>query len=225
MIPNKILTNTDFANYSRDGYYATQKPGPGSNPPADDAWLKHSAVVEIVEFLKIQYSNIVDPGCHVGKHMSSQLFLAQRTGAALIAIDLQQIAPWQRDYAYSTCIIGDYFRVSKTAIDAASIDLIIDTCAVTHFAPSHIHAANDGCYHFGNDAMRILKPGGYFICVSDIDETCERGEYVTPENMVESFSAGGLQLVGDSNFCYDDAFQGALKVARLVFQKPLEGHS
>jgi hypothetical protein len=39
--------------------------------------------------------------------------------------------------------------------------------------------------------------------------------------MIESFLVGGLQLVGDSNFCYDDAFQGALKVARLVFQKPL----
>jgi hypothetical protein len=69
--------------------------------------------------------------------------------------------------------------------------------------------------------MRILKPGGYFICVSDIDETSDRGEFLAPENMIESFLVGGLQLVGDSNFCYDDAFQGALKVARLVFQKPL----
>tara|TARA_Y100000310_G_scaffold161867_1_gene161819 strand:+ start:6552 stop:7115 length:564 start_codon:yes stop_codon:yes gene_type:complete len=121
----------------------------------------------------------------------------------------------------STCIIGDYFRVSKEVIRDSSIDLIIDTCAVTHFAPSHIHAANDGCYYFGNDAMRILKPGGYFICVSDIDETSDRGEFLAPENMIESFTGGGLSLVGSPSFHYDDAFQGALKVARLVFQKPL----
>ena len=68
-----------------------------------------------------------------------------------------------------------------------------------------------------------MKPGGYFICFSDIqcgDETVI-GEFIIPEDIVRMAEESGLTLTSEYNYSRDDRFSHScnLGVASFVFTK------
>ena len=70
---------------------------------------------------------------------------------------------------------------------------------------------------------RVMKPGGYFICFSDIqcgDETVI-GEFIRPEDIVRMAEESGLILTSEYNYTRNDLFIHSigLGVASFVFTK------
>ena len=63
-------------------------------------------------------------------------------------------------------------------IDDESVDIFIDSCAVTHFKPS----GNNGWKEVAENVYRSLKPGGKFIVSSDVDENVDEGEFIKTKN-------------------------------------------
>ena len=76
IIMNRILTNRDLSEYKKNGYAAEQKDNIKMNP-ANDAWLKHSAIVEAVNNLNIEITSILDAGSYTPNHLGAPLYLAK----------------------------------------------------------------------------------------------------------------------------------------------------
>ena len=70
---------------------------------------------------------------------------------------------------------------------------------------------------------RVMKPGGYFICFSDIkcDDQTVIGEFIRPEDIVRMAEESGLILTSEYNYSRDDRFSHScnLGVASFVFTK------
>ena len=68
-----------------------------------------------------------------------------------------------------------------------------------------------------------MKPGGYFICLSDIVVGTETvtGEFIIPEDIVRMAEESGLTLISEYNYSRDDCFIHSigLGVASFVFTK------
>ena len=78
-------------------------------------------------------------------------------------------------------LLKDHLRHIKTQlknIDDESVDIFIDSCAVTHFKPS----GNNGWKEVAENVYRSLKPGGKFIVSSDVDENVDEGEFIKTKN-------------------------------------------
>ena len=222
---NKILTIEDFERLSAPGGYIDLIRKNISAPPKDDALIKHSSILEAVEELGLNSEMLIlDAGCGSPKHPGAPLTIAKRTNSSLICIDRLFIGQQFLNYEKSSCYKGDFFEICK-GIGDSTVDVIIDGCSITHFDTASQFAKNDGCYRFGHEAMRILKPGGYFVCCSDVvnsEDDSIAGEFITSKSLLEAFTAGGLQVVGDHNFSLEKAFVGHmdLAVSRIVLMKP-----
>ena len=111
----------------------------------------------------------------------------------------------------------------------------MDGCAVTHFDDSGDEVTpNKGWRSVFRSMYRVLKPGGYFICTSDIDirtTTCI-GEYIIPEDIIRMAEEEGLTLTSDFNYSRDEIWERGrslpgkpngppnLGVACFVFKHP-----
>lgn len=228
---NKVLTKKDFEKLSTPGGYVDYVKSNYTDLPKDDALIKHSSIIQAVDYLGLNYEmTILDAGCGSPKHPGSPLTIARKTNSNLLCIDHQIIGRQFLLYKKSKCYKGDFFEIAKRSIPDDSVDLIIDGCSITHFKTTSEFAGNDGCYHFGFEAMRILKPGGYFICASDTVNSYDdqiKGEFVTFKSMLDAFTASGLEVCGESEENLEDAFIGNppnfYTVSRIVLRKPSGG--
>jgi len=224
---NKILTTEDFERLSSPGGYIDFVRRSVDVPPKDDALIKHSSILEAIEELGLNNEMLIlDAGCGSPKHPGAPLTIAKRTNSSLICIDRLFIGQQFLSYEKSSCYKGDFFEICKGIADN-TVDVIIDGCSITHFDTSSRLSKNDGCHRFGHEAMRMLKPGGYFVCCSDVvnsEDDSIAGEFITSNSLLAAFTAGGLQVVGDLNFSLDKAFVGHmnLAVSRIVLMKPEE---
>ena len=111
----------------------------------------------------------------------------------------------------------------------------MDGCAVTHFDDSGDEVTpNKGWRSVFRSMYRVLKPGGYFICTSDIDIRTTKciGEYITPEDIIRMAEEEGLTLTNDFNYSRDEIWERGrslpgkpdgppnLGVACFLFTKP-----
>ena len=228
---NKVLTTKDFDELSIPGGYIDYVKSNYTDLPMDDALIKHGSIIQAVDHLGLSSEmTILDAGCGSPKHPGSPLTIAKKTNSRLLCIDRQIIGRQFSLYEKSSCFKGDFFDISKRFIPDSTVDLIIDGCSITHFKTTSELAGNDGCYEFGFEAMRILKPGGYFICASDTVNSYDdniKGEFVTFRSMLDAFKASGLEVCGDSEEDLEDAFIGNppnfYTVSRIVLRKPADG--
>ena len=123
--------------------------------------------------------------------------------------------------------------VTKDAIEFVreyednSVDIFMDGCAVTHFNDSgDEETPNRGWRSIFEAVKRVMKPGGYFICFSDIECAITTsipciGEFILPEDIVRMAEESGLTLTSEYNYSRDDRFSHScnLGVASFVFTK------
>ena len=110
-------------------------------------------------------------------------------------------------------VLGDVLYELKQ-IPPVSVDVFIDSCAVTHFAPSE----NTGWKQVAEGVSNALKPGGKFIVSSDVDLESSDGEFISPKRIIEIMEENDLNLMHPYKAVGTD-FDTPWPVVTLAFKK------
>jgi len=219
-IENRLITNEDvelIKKYRDEQGLVENYAHPNGTWRNDDATIKWVGSALIFDKLARKGMRVVDLGAGDGPvaHM-----IADR-GYDVVGVDVK-IWP----FGYQSLAV----MVTKDAIefvreyDDNSVDIFMDGCAVTHFNDSgDEETPNRGWRSIFEALKRVMKPGGYFICFSDIQLGTETvtGEFIIPEDIVRMAEESGLILTSEYNYSRDDSFVHSigLGVASFVFTK------
>ena len=219
-IENRLITTEDqglLCRYRDDQGLVEKYKHPCGTWRNDDATIKWAGSMIIFDKLAKKGMRVVDLGAGDGPvaHM-----IADR-GYNIVGVDVKA---W--DFPYQSLAV----MVTKDAIEFVreyednSVDIFMDGCAVTHFNDSSDeNTPNKGWRSIFEALKRVMKPGGYFICFSDIVVGTETvtGEFIIPEDIVRMAEESGLILTSEYNYSRDDRFSHScnLGVASFVFTK------
>ena len=219
-IENRLITTEDqglICRYRDDQGLVEKYKHPCGTWRNDDATIKWAGSMIIFDKLAKKGMRVVDLGAGDGPvaHM-----IADR-GYNIVGVDVKA---W--DFPYQSLAV----MVTKDAIEFVreyednSVDIFMDGCAVTHFNDSgDEETPNRGWRSIFEALKRVMKPGGYFICFSDIVVGTETvtGEFIIPEDIVRMAEESGLILTSEYNYSRNDLFIHArgLGVASFVFTK------
>ena len=164
-IENRLITTEDhglLCRYRDDQGLVEKYKHPCGTWRNDDATIKWAGSMIIFDKLAKKGMRVVDLGAGDGPvaHM-----IADR-GYDVVGVDVKA---W--DFPYQSLAV----MVTKDAIEFVreyednSVDIFMDGCAVTHFNDSgDEQTPNRGWRSIFEALKRVMKPGGYFICFSDI---------------------------------------------------------
>lgn len=160
----------------------------------EDAIWKWLAIMTAMDALDIRPTSILDIGADTS-HLAA--LLANRAHVEHVtAIDIGRLSRHVCEHPKITAIVDDFYT---HAFAPHAFDFIYDSCAIIHFNPQHTEAPNDGVLRAGRRICELLKPGGYFVCTSDILHDCHatdtRGEFLAIANLIQCFEMAGLELV------------------------------
>jgi len=219
-IENRLLTKEDaelIKRYRDERGLVEKYVHPNGTWANDDATIKWAGSEIIFDKLGRDGMRVVDLGAGDGPvaHMIAN------KGYDVVGVDVKA---W--DFPYQSLAV----MVTKDAIEFVreyednSVDIFMDGCAVTHFNDSSDeNTPNKGWRSIFEALKRVMKPGGYFICFSDIVVGTETvtGEFIIPEDIVRMAEESGLILTSEYNYSRNDLFIHAigLGVASFVFTK------
>lgn len=184
----------------------------------EDAILKWSSILKTIEHLNIQNSTIIDIGCGDSKPP----IILKDLGNKVIGFDIDTRA---NNIEGVEIKIGDALDLLND-IEDNSIDVIYDSCSVTHFyTNSEEEIPNIGWDKISKEVYRVLKPGGYFIVASDCRIQDSFGEFISPKQIVNIIQNNGLNLTSDfinseiSDNLYRFDYGGYMYIVSLSFKK------
>ena len=114
-------------------------------------------------------------------------------------------------------VLGDVLYELKEIPDE-SIDVFIDSCAVTHFDPKG-YSENKGWREVAYGVSRALKSGGRFILSSDVDLSATGGEFITPQRIIDIMKENGLELTSPFVLSNNNLKTCPWPVVTLTFKK------
>ena len=114
-------------------------------------------------------------------------------------------------------VLGDVLYELKEIPDE-SVDVFIDSCAVTHFDPKGYYE-NKGWREVAYGVSRALKSGGRFILSSDVDLYATGGEFITPQRIIEIMKENGLELTSPFVLSDNNLTTCPWPVVTLTFEK------
>ena len=219
-IENRLITNEDvklIKNYRDERGLVEKYVHPNGTWRNDDATIKWTGSEIIFDKLAREGMKVVDLGAGDGPvaHMISN------KGYDVVGVDVKI---WPFGYqSLAVMVTKDAIEFVKEYEDN-SVDIFMDGCAVTHFNDSSDeNTPNKGWRSIFEALKRVMKPGGYFICFSDIQLGTETvtGEFIIPEDIVRMAEESGLTLTSEYNYSRDDRFIHSigLGVASFVFTK------
>ena len=219
-IENRLITNKDvelIKKYRDERGLVEKYVHPNGTWRNDDATIKWTGSEIIFDKLAREGMKVVDLGAGDGPvaHMISN------KGYDVVGVDVKI---WPFGYqSLAVMVTKDAIEFVKEYEDN-SVDIFMDGCAVTHFNDSSDeNSPNKGWRSIFEALKRVMKPGGYFICFSDIQLGAETvtGEFIIPEDIVRMAEESGLILTSEYNYSRDDRFSHSCKlgVASFVFIK------
>ena len=219
-IENRLITNEDvklIKKYRDERGLVEKYVHPNGTWRNDDATIKWSGFEIIFDKLAKEGMKVVDLGAGDGPvaHMISN------KGYDVVGVDVKI---WPFGYqSLAVMVTKDAIEFVKEYEDN-SVDIFMDGCAVTHFNDSSDeNTPNKGWRSIFEALKRVMKPGGFFICFSDIQLGSETvtGEFIIPEDIVRMAEESGLTLTSEYNYSRDDRFIHSigLGVASFVFTK------
>ena len=219
-IENRLITSQDqglLSQYRDDQGLVEKYKHPCGTSSNDDATIKWAGSIIIFDKLAKKGMRVVDLGAGDGPvaHMVAD------KGHDVVGVDVRSYNFLYQSLA--VMVTRDAMEYLKEYEDN-SVDIFMDGCAVTHFNDSgDEETPNRGWRSIFEALKRVMKPGGYFICFSDIqcgDETVI-GEFIRPEDIVRMAEESGLILTSEYNYSRDDRFSHScnLGVASFVFTK------
>jgi SAM-dependent methyltransferase len=192
---------------------------PHSTWATDDALMKWILIADYFEKLDETGKTVVDLGCSSSPlpHIVSSL------GHDVTGIDISDVShPFSGSLV--RMILNDALA-EVTNMQDNTVDYFVDSCAVTHFNRAHTNKINNqGWKDIAEQVHRVLKPGGKFIIVSDVDIKNEFGEFIKPELVVKLIESSGLSLIGSCDYSEPDPFtihcgEYTLQIANFIFEK------
>ena len=212
---NRLLTTEDLHEfYEEDDKedYRTKFPHRDLWYDHDDAILKWISI--LIEFKSIGGSNlkVVD----LGAGPASLPHIISSLGHDVTAIDIADIDHLVQQ-SLVKMVLGDVLYELKEIPDE-SVDVFIDSCAVTHFDPKGYYE-NKGWREVAYGVSRALKSGGRFILSSDVDLYATGGEFITPQRIIEIMKENGLDLTSPFVVTDNDLKTCPWPVVTLTFEK------
>tara|TARA_B100000900_G_scaffold397969_1_gene398869 strand:+ start:71 stop:715 length:645 start_codon:yes stop_codon:yes gene_type:complete len=184
---NRLLTEADL----RDFYEEVDREEYRTKFPHRDLWYNHDdAILKWISILR-EFKSIGGKNLKVvdlGAGPASLPHIISSLGHDVTAIDIADINHLINQ-SLVKMVLGDVLCELKEIPDS-SIDVFIDSCAVTHFAPS----GNSGWKQVAYGVHRALKSGGRFILSSDVDLNATDGEFITPQRIIDIMTENNLKL-------------------------------
>ena len=212
---NRLLTTEDLHEFYEEvdkEDYRTKFPHRDLWYDHDEAILKWSSILR--EFKSIGGSNlkVVD----LGAGPASLPHIISSLGHDVTAIDIADIDHLVQQ-SLVKMVLGDVLYELKEIPDE-SVDVFIDSCAVTHFDPKGYYE-NKGWREVAYGVSRALKSGGRFILSSDVDLYATGGEFITPQRIIEIMKDNGLVLTSPFVVTDNDLKTCPWPVVTLTFEK------
>ena len=212
---NRLLTTEDLHEFYEEvdrEDYRTKFPHRDLWYDHDDAILKWISILR--EFKSIGGSNlkVVD----LGAGPASLPHIISSLGHDVTAIDIADIDHLVQQ-SLVKMVLGDVLYELKEIPDE-SVDVFIDSCAVTHFDPKGYYE-NKGWKEVAYGVSRALKSGGRFILSSDVDLYARGGEFITPQRIIEIMKENGLNLTTPFVVSDNDLKTCPWPVVTLTFEK------
>ena len=212
---NRLLTTEDLHEFYEEvdrEDYRTKFPHRDLWYDHDDAILKWISILR--EFKSIGGSNlkVVD----LGAGPASLPHIISSLGHDVTAIDIADIDHLVQQ-SLVKMVLGDVLYELKEIPDE-SVDVFIDSCAVTHFDPKGYYE-NKGWREVAYGVSRALKSGGRFILSSDVDLYATGGEFITPQRIIEIMKENGLDLTTRFVVSDNDLKTCPWPVVTLTFEK------
>ena len=187
---NRLLTTEDLHEFYEEvdrEDYRTKFPHRDLWYDHDDAILKWISILREFKSIGGEKLKVVD----LGAGPASLPHIISSLGHDVTAIDIADIDHLVQQ-SLVKMVLGDVLYELKEIPDA-SIDVFIDSCAVTHFDPKGYYE-NRGWRDVACGVSRSLKSGGRFILSSDVDMTSTGGEFITPQRIIDIMKENGLEL-------------------------------
>ena len=212
---NRLLTTEDLHEFYEEvdkEDYRPKFPHRALWYDHDDAILKWISILR--EFKSIGGSNlkVVD----LGAGPASLPHIISSLGHDVTAIDIADIDHLVQQ-SLVKMVLGDVLYELKEIPDE-SVDVFIDSCAVTHFDPKGYYE-NKGWKEVAYGVSRALKSGGRFILSSDVDLYARGGEFITPQRIIEIMKENGLDLTSPFVVTDNDLKTCPWPVVTLTFEK------
>ena len=212
---NRLLTTEDLHEFYEEvdrEDYRTKFPHRDLWYDHDDAILKWISILR--EFKSIGGSNlkVVD----LGAGPASLPHIISSLGHDVTAIDIADIDHLVQQ-SLVKMVLGDVLYELKEIPDE-SVDVFIDSCAVTHFDPKGYYE-NKGWKEVAYGVSRALKSGGRFILSSDVDLYARGGEFITPQRIIEIMKEKELDLTSPCVVSDNDLKTCPWPVVTLTFEK------
>ncbi|MFZ9531140.1 MAG: class I SAM-dependent methyltransferase [Candidatus Fonsibacter ubiquis] len=217
---SKLLNNDDldFCRKKLKEYQYDIK-FPHQTWTSEDALLKWTLIANYFEELEEKEKIVVD----LGSSSSPVPHIVSSLGYDVTGIDITDVGhPFSGSLV--RMVLNDALAEVKE-MDDNSVDYFTDSCAVTHFNQTYSKKINNqGWKDISEQIYRVLKPGGKFIIVSDVDIKNNFGEFIKPELIVKLIESSGLTLVGSCNYSDPSPFtmhigEYTLQVAKFIFEK------
>ena len=212
---NRLLTTEDLHEF----YEEVDKEDYRTKFPHRDLWYDHDdAILKWIsilrEFKSIGRSNlkVVD----LGAGPASLPHIISSLGHDVTAIDIADIDHLVQQ-SLVKMVLGDVLYELKEIPDE-SVDVFIDSCAVTHFDPKGYYEKK-GWREVAYGVSRALKSGGRFILSSDVDLYATGGEFITPQRIIEIMKENGLDLTTPFVVSDNDLKTCPWPVVTLTFEK------
>ena len=212
---NRLLTTEDLHEF----YEEVDREDYRTKFPHRDLWYDHDDAIPkwisiLREFKSIGGSNlkVVD----LGAGPASLPHIISSLGHDVTAIDIADIDHLVQQ-SLVKMVLGDVLYELKEIPDE-SIDVFIDSCAVTHFDPKGYYE-NKGWKEVAYGVSRALKSGGRFILSSDVDLYARGGEFITPQRIIEIMKENGLNLTSPFVVTDNDLKTCPWPVVTLTFEK------
>ena len=183
---NRLLNHNDLSDFMKE---VTENEYEKNFPHRDlwgrpDAMLKWISILREFKSLGGENLKVVD----LGAGPASLPHIISSLGHDVTAIDITDI-DHLINQSLVKMVLGDVLYELKQ-IPPVSVDVFIDSCAVTHFAPSE----NTGWKQVAEGVSNALKPGGKFIISSDVCFDTNVGEFIHPQVIIDIMSEEGLTL-------------------------------
>ena len=209
---NRLLTSEDLVDFYKEvaiGNYRTKFPHRDLWYNHDDAILKWISILREFKSIGGENLKVVD----LGAGPASLPHIISSLGHDVTAIDIADIDHLVNQ-SLVKMVLGDVLYELKEIPDE-SIDVFIDSCAVTHFAPSR----NSGWKQVAEGVSRALKSGGSFILSSDVDLNATDGEFITPQRIIDIMKDSGLELTSPFVVTNNNLKTCPWPVVTLTFEK------
>ena len=211
---NRLLNHSDFIDFQKevdDENYKERFPHRDLWDNHPDAILKWISILREFKSIGGENLKVIDLGAGPGSlpHIISSL------GHDVTAIDITNIDHLIHQ-SLVKMVLGDVLHELKI-IPSESVDVFIDSCAVTHFDPSG-YSQNTGWKQVAEGVSKALKPNGKFILSSDVDLNATDGEFITPQRIIEIMEENDLNLMHPYEVVETD-FDKPWPVVTLAFEK------